>query len=161
MIVFLVPGLGTAPAGPSWPWGAYHGRLLLIERVPRRRARGADRPVRLAHLRDGHPGRPRLVSSVPLADPRSAAGYTRPSAGRLGPAARPSPAALDPLRTIGLVFAARASLLPRTWVTGLRIENPLARSHRVLRLVVVGLVLPAALVFVISGTFSPFLYFQF
>jgi hypothetical protein len=46
-------------------------------------------------------------------------------------------------------------------VTGVRLENPIPRAHRVLRLAVVGLVLPAALVFVISGTFSPFLYFQF
>ena len=60
-----------------------------------------------------------------------------------------------------LAFGAGSVLLPRTWVTGVRLENPLVARHRLLRLAVVGVVLPAALVLVISGTFSPFLYFQF
>ena len=69
--------------------------------------------------------------------------------------------ALDPIATACLVFGVGSVLLPRTWVTGVRLENPIPLAHRALRLVVVGLVLPAALVFVIAGTFSPFLYFQF
>jgi hypothetical protein len=52
-------------------------------------------------------------------------------------------------------------LIPATWVTGVHLADPSARWDRALRLAAVGVVLPAALVLVVVGSFSPFLYFQF
>ncbi|HEX2755445.1 MAG TPA: MBOAT family protein [Candidatus Limnocylindrales bacterium] len=159
VIVFLVTGLWH---GANWTfvlWGAYHGILLLLERIS-----GAGRGAGI------RPAGWQIVTVVlvvlgwvlfrsPTLD--YAAGYyaalLRP--GLILPL--DVRVALDPLATACLVFGAGSVLLPRTWVTGVRLENPLPRAHRVLRLVVIGVVLPAALVFVISGTFSPFLYFQF
>jgi alginate O-acetyltransferase complex protein AlgI len=159
VIVFLVTGLWH---GANWTfvlWGAYHGMLLLIERVTGAGRGTGIRPVGWQ------------IATVVLVvlgwvlfrspDLAYAAGY-------YAALVRPGLAlpldmriALDPLATACLLFGAGSVLLPRTWVTGVRLENPLPLAHRALRLVVVGLVLPAALIFVISGTFSPFLYFQF
>jgi alginate O-acetyltransferase complex protein AlgI len=159
VIVFLVTGLWH---GANWTfvlWGAYHGILLLIERLTGAGRGGGIRPagwqvVTVALVVLGW-----VLFRAPTLD--AAAGYY---AALLRPGLDlplDLRVALDPLATLCLVFGAGSVLLPRTWVTGVRLENPLPDSHRVLRLVVAGLVLPAALVFVISGTFSPFLYFQF
>jgi alginate O-acetyltransferase complex protein AlgI len=159
VIVFLVTGLWH---GANWTfvlWGAYHGILLLVERLT---GAGRGAGIRAAGWQ---------VSTVALVvlgwvlfrSPtlEYAAGYyaalLRPGLG-LPLDVR---VALDPLATACLVFGAGSVLIPRTWVTGVRLENPVPIGHRALRLAMVGLVLPAALIFVISGTFSPFLYFQF
>jgi alginate O-acetyltransferase complex protein AlgI len=159
VIVFLVTGLWH---GANWTfvlWGAYHGVLLLVERLT-----GAGRG---AGIRPA-PWQAATVALVVLGWVLFRSPTLDYAAGYYGALLRPGlglpldvRVALDPLATICLVFGAGSVLLPRTWVTGVRLENPLAGSHRLLRLAVVGLVLPAALVFVISGTFSPFLYFQF
>ena len=159
VIVFLVTGLWH---GANWTfvlWGAYHGLLLLLERVTGAGRGSGIRPVPWQAVTVVLVVLGWVLFRAPTLD--AAAGYyaalLRPGL-ELPLAVR---VALDPLATICLVFGAGSVLLPRTWVTGVRLENPLVASHRALRLVVVGLVLPAALVFVISGTFSPFLYFQF
>ena len=159
VIVFLVTGLWH---GANWTfvmWGAYHGTLLLIERVT-----GVGRGTG----RRAVPWQGVTVVLVALGWVLFRAPTLEAAAGYYAALLRPGlglpldlRVALDPLATICLVFGAGSVLLPRTWVTGVRLENPLVRGHRVLRLAVVGLVLPAALAFVIAGTFSPFLYFQF
>jgi alginate O-acetyltransferase complex protein AlgI len=159
VIVFLVTGLWH---GANWTfvlWGAYHGILLLLERLAGAGRGPGIRPV---------PWQAVTVVLVVLGWVLFRAPTLDAAAGYYAALLRPGlelplsvRVALDPLATLCLVFGAGSVLLPRTWVTGVRLENPLVASHRALRLVVVGLVLPAALVFVISGTFSPFLYFQF
>jgi alginate O-acetyltransferase complex protein AlgI len=159
VIVFLVTGLWH---GANWTfvlWGAYHGVLLLLERLT---GAGRGAGIRAA------PWQVVTVVLVVLGWVLFRAPSVDYAAGYYAALLRPGldlpldmRVALDPLATICLAFGAASVLLPRTWVTGVRLENPHARSNRVLRLVMVGLVLPAALVFVISGTFSPFLYFQF
>lgn len=62
---------------------------------------------------------------------------------------------------IALVIGAGSVLIPRTWVTGVRLENPSTLPIRALRLTMVVAILPASLLVVMAGTFSPFLYFQF
>ncbi len=46
-------------------------------------------------------------------------------------------------------------------MTGVRLEHAGTPRLRYLRLAAVGIVFPAAIVFLIAGDFSPFLYFQF
>jgi alginate O-acetyltransferase complex protein AlgI len=159
VIVFLVTGLWH---GANWTfvlWGAYHGILLLLERLT-----GAGRGTGIRPAPWGAITVVLVVLGWVLfrsPDLAYAAGYyaalVRPGL-ELPLDMR---VALDPIAAICLVFGAGSVLLPRTWVTGVRLEDPRVGRHRLLRLAVVGLVLPAALVFVISGTFSPFLYFQF
>ena len=62
---------------------------------------------------------------------------------------------------IALAIGIATVALPRTWVTGLRLEMDDTRLAGALRLLVVGVALPVALILVVSGTFSPFLYFRF
>ncbi|MGZ9275661.1 MAG: MBOAT family O-acyltransferase, partial [Candidatus Limnocylindrales bacterium] len=52
-------------------------------------------------------------------------------------------------------------LLPRDWVTGVRLERADIPRIRVMRVAVVAVVFPAAVAFLVAGDFSPFLYFQF
>jgi alginate O-acetyltransferase complex protein AlgI len=69
--------------------------------------------------------------------------------------------AAQPLAVAALVFGCASALIPAKWVTGVRLMDPTTRPIRVLRAGFALVVLPAAMVFVLTGTFSPFLYFQF
>ena len=159
VIVFLVTGLWH---GANWTfvlWGAYHGVLLLIERLTGAGRGAGIRPARWQVVTVGLVVLGWVLFRSPTLE--YAGGYY---AALLRPGLDlplDVRVALDPLATLCLVFGLGSVLLPRTWVTGVRLENPLARTNRVLRLVIIGVVLPVALIFVISGTFSPFLYFQF
>jgi alginate O-acetyltransferase complex protein AlgI len=159
VIVFLVTGLWH---GANWTfilWGAYHGILLLLERLTGAGRGTAPRPALWQVTTVG------LVVLGWVLFRSPSVGY---AAGYYAALLRPGlelPLAirqvLDPVTVVCLIVGIGSVLLPRTWVTGVRLENPIPRVNRVLRLVMVGVVLPAALVLVISGTFSPFLYFQF
>jgi alginate O-acetyltransferase complex protein AlgI len=160
IIVFLVTGLWH---GANWTfllWGAYHGALLLVERVAgvgRREPRGVWSVV----------GQARTVVLVMFGwilfrsiDIPYAAGYIgalfRPTGGLTPDLAL----ALDPLATIALAIGVGSVAIPRWWVTGVQLERAPTWTLRGLRAATVGVVLPMALVFLIAGTFSPFLYFQ-
>ncbi len=69
--------------------------------------------------------------------------------------------AITPQAMIALFIGAGSVLTPRTWVTGVRLENPSTLPIRLLRLAMIVVVLPASLVVVMAGAYSPFLYFQF
>jgi alginate O-acetyltransferase complex protein AlgI len=158
IIVFLVTGLWH---GANWTfvvWGMYHGVLLLIERAT-------------GFGRDRRPAAPWQLVAVTLVllgwvffrspDLGYAIGYfqafLRPGAGLTADIRF----ALDPLAAIALVFGAASALIPASWVTGVRLEDPGPTAQRVLRLSMVAVVLPVSLIFVMASTFSPFLYFQF
>lgn len=160
VIVFLVTGLWH---GANWTfvlWGGYHGILLLLERLTGVGRRATEvRPVGWQVVTVVLVLLGWVLFRSPSLD--HAAGYyaalLRPGVGlpldvRI---------ALDPLATLCLAVGAGSVVLPRTWVTGVRLEQPGPRLNRVLRLVAIGVILPASLVLVISGSFSPFLYFQF
>jgi alginate O-acetyltransferase complex protein AlgI len=160
VIVFLVTGLWH---GANWTfvlWGAYHGLLLLIERVLGvGRGPGGDR-----HAAWQVP----TVALVLLGWVLFRAPDVGYAIGYYGALLDPSltmpidvRVALDPVAAGALIIGIGSVLLPRTWVTGVRLEDPTRRLNRGLRLATVAVVLPAALVLVIAGTFSPFLYFQF
>ncbi|HEY0444525.1 MAG TPA: MBOAT family protein [Candidatus Limnocylindrales bacterium] len=161
IVVFLVTGFWH---GANWTflvWGAYHGVLLLLERI-----RGIGRD-------------PRQVSTSVVAQARTvglvmfgwilfrspdlgyAAGFVRallrpgldvPSAVRL---------ATGPLAILCLVIGVGSVLIPVAWVTGLRLERAPTWRVRALRATTLAIVFPVAVVFLLSGTFTPFLYFQF
>jgi alginate O-acetyltransferase complex protein AlgI len=160
VIVFLVTGLWH---GANWTfllWGAYHGMLLLLERVAGV-ARGAN-------LVRSWPWQAPTVVLVLLGWVLFRAPTVEAAAGYYAALLRPGldlplamRVALDPVAILCLVFGAGSVLLPRTWVTGVHLADPSATFDRALRVVAVGVVLPAAVVLVIAGSFSPFLYFQF
>jgi alginate O-acetyltransferase complex protein AlgI len=158
IIVFLVTGLWH---GANWTfviWGMYHGVLLLLERA-------------VGFGRDRRPAAPWQLVAIALVlvgwvffrspDLRYALGY-------LEAFLRPGTAltadirfALDPLAMITLGIGVGSALIPTSWVTGRRLEDPGPTTQRVLRISMVAVVLPVSLVFVLASTFSPFLYFQF
>jgi alginate O-acetyltransferase complex protein AlgI len=162
VIVFLITGLWHGAAWTFVLWGGYHGVLLLIERARGigRGDRDDDRPDPL--------GQTRTVALVLFGwilfrspDIGHAIGYmaalVRPGLDVPVSMAR----VLDPLATIALAIGCASVLLPRDWVTGVRLEGASIPAVRVLRLAVVAVVFPVAISFLVAGDFSPFLYFQF
>jgi alginate O-acetyltransferase complex protein AlgI len=162
VIVFLITGLWHGAAWTFVLWGGYHGVLLLIERVlgVGRGDPGDDRADPL--------GQARTVAVVLFGwilfrspDIGHAIGY-------MGSLLRPGPElpvsmtrALDPLAIIVLAIGCASVLLPRDWVTGVRLEQAQIPAVRAMRLAVIAVVFPAAISFLVAGDFSPFLYFQF
>jgi alginate O-acetyltransferase complex protein AlgI len=150
--------------GAAWTfvlWGALHGTFLLVERLAG--IGGAADDTRSDPL-----GQARTIVLVLFAwilfrssDLDYALGFMaalfQPSLDLPATAAR----ALDPLAALAIGIGCATVLLPRDWVTGVRLEQIGAARLRFLRLAAVGIVFPAAIVFLIAGDFSPFLYFQF
>jgi alginate O-acetyltransferase complex protein AlgI len=172
VIVFLIVGLWHGAAWTFVLWGAYHGVLLLVERalgVGRDGARRgdvgrgdaeADRPDPL--------GQARTVALVLFGWILFRAPDLGHAVGYMAALARPGldlpvslARSLDPLAIIALAIGCASVLLPRDWVTGVRLERATMPAVRALRLAVVALVFPTAVSFLIAGDFSPFLYFQF
>ena len=159
-IVFLATGLWH---GANWTfvlWGAYHGVLLALERA-RGVARGDAAPrswwwqaTTILLVVCGW-----VLFRSPTID--YAIGWFA-SLGRLGGPVPPDVAlAIDPIALAALAFGCGSVLLPASWVTGVRLERPVSAGIRVLRAGTALVVLPIAIVLVIAGSFSPFLYFQF
>ena len=158
-IVFLVTGLWH---GANWTfvvWGAYHGTWLMIERAlgigraagPRSRI---WQPVTILIVMAGW-----VLFRASSLD--AAAGYFAAFLRPNGTIVAEFALAAEPLALGVLALGAASALLPASWVTGVRLEQPQLRLNRMLRVAVATLVLPAAMVLVLTGTFSPFLYFQF
>jgi alginate O-acetyltransferase complex protein AlgI len=162
ILVFLATGIWH---GANWTfvvWGAYHGVLLLSERVL-----GVGRKLPDASAR-GVVANARTVALVTFGwilfrspDMDYALGY-------IGALARPGASvpvdvalAFDPLVAVALAIGIGSVLLPGDWVTGWRLQVEETRRSSVLRLGAALGVFPLALVFVVAGEFSPFLYFQF
>jgi alginate O-acetyltransferase complex protein AlgI len=160
VIVFLVTGLWH---GANWTfvvWGAYHGLLLLVER---RLGIGRGREERFAWL-----ARARTVGLVMFGwilfrspDIGSAVAYVTAFADLSGPLGGDVSLAFSPLARLALVAGVASFLLPGTWVTGRRLVEDARPALGGLRLVQVAVVLPAAIVALLAGTFHPFLYFNF
>ena len=159
---YLIVGLWHGAAWTFVLWGAYHGVLLLIER-----ALGIGRGDRDDDRADPL-GQARTIALVLFGwilfrspDIGHAVAYMtallRPGLDLPIALAR----TLDPLAIIALAIGCASVLLPRDWVTGVRLERATLPTIRVLRLAVVAIVFPAAVSFLVAGDFSPFLYFQF
>jgi alginate O-acetyltransferase complex protein AlgI len=159
IVVFLITGLWH---GANWTfvaWGAYHGLLLLFERMTGLgrgdRPRGAIWQVPTVALV--------MAGWILFRSPTLgyAAGFVRSLFRIDAPVPLTVSLAAEPIALLGLVIGCASVLIPATWVTGVRLEHPDLRLVRALRVAMVALILPASLVAVMSGNFSPFLYFQF
>lgn len=161
IFVFLITGLWHGAAWTFVLWGAFHGAVLLVERVAGVGGAADDaRPDRI--------GQARTIALVLFAwilfrspDLDYALGFMgallHPTLALPGDAAR----ALDPLAALAMGIGCASVLLPRDWVTGRRLEHATTPRLRWMRLASVAVVFPAAIVFLVAGDFSPFLYFQF
>ncbi len=166
VIVFLATGLWHGAAWTFVLWGGYHGALLIIER-----ATGLARSERFVGLRRAVTFLLVIVGWVLF---RAA---DLPEAGRMlgamawpsgirGPYLGVSPdlaLLLEPQRLVLLGLTVLLALLPATFVLG-RIMDGLdgVPSRSQARARALGLTLsPYAAVAAASGSFSPFLYFQF
>jgi alginate O-acetyltransferase complex protein AlgI len=160
VIVFLVTGLWH---GASWTfivWGGYHGVLLLIERMAGVGRGGslerswAWQPVTVALVLFGW-----ILFRSPTLE--YAAGFVA-ALTRLETTLLPAVAlVINPLVIVALVVGAGSVLLPASWVTGVRLEDPAPLFNRVLRLGFAWVLLPLSVLLVVASGFSPFLYFQF
>ena len=159
VIVFLVTGLWHGANWTFLAWGGYHGGLLLIERV--------------AGVGRGSRPRARLWQAVTIVLVMLGwVLFRSPSIdhamGYLGAFLRPGGSlpldltlVLEPLAFAALLAGCASVLIPPAWVTGVRLEYPDLRGNRLARLMTAVVLLPVALVLVLTGSFSPFLYFQF
>jgi alginate O-acetyltransferase complex protein AlgI len=159
VIVFLVTGLWH---GANWTfvvWGGYHGLLLLLERATGVARGGGPRP---------RAWQPVTIVLVMFGWVLFRSPSIEHAIGYLGAFLRPGGSlpldvalAAEPLALAALLLGCASALIPASWVTGVRLTQPDLSINRVARLATAAFLLPAALVLVLTGTFSPFLYFQF
>jgi alginate O-acetyltransferase complex protein AlgI len=159
VIVFLVTGLWH---GANWTfvaWGGYHGLLLLLERAAGVARGGASRP---------RPWQVVTIVLVMLGWILFRSPSIEHAVGYLGAFFRPGTTlpvdlalAAEPLALAMLAIGCASALIPASWVTGVRLQEPQLQVNRLARLATAAVLLPAALILVLTGTFSPFLYFQF
>jgi alginate O-acetyltransferase complex protein AlgI len=160
-IVFLLTG---AWHGANWTfvaWGAYHGSLLVLERVTGRaeaRAPGAVASRRALTfvlvmvgwvLFRAHdlPDAGQILLSMAGANGWGMDGAMQ--------------AALTNRRTLTLVLASTVILMPAWFVTGRYLDHARSAAADRLRLAYSTLGMGYSAVLIAAGTFSPFLYYQF
>ena len=163
-VVFLATGLWHGAAWTFVFWGAYHGGLLMLERVTGQRATDAAAASFVW-------GRRALtfvlvVFGWVLFRARSmsqAARFLKAMVVPTGTEFSPELAlALTPQTTFTLVAALIVLvLLPRDFVAGLSLTRSSRTPVVAWRYATILVLLPAAVVVAASTTFSPFLYFRF
>lgn len=161
IVVFLITGFWH---GANWTfivWGAYHGFWLILERV-RRRDGALPRHREVA-------GRARTLFIVMI-------GWVLFQAATLGDALEfirtmfsglPTSVSIDlslvlsTQAVVALAVGALSFAMPRNWAIGPLLDDGDGRLVAALRSTIVFVGLPIALVLVIAGSYSPFLYFRF
>ncbi len=157
LVVFFLTGIWHGAGWTFILWGLYHGLLLVGERVTGIRTLP---DARMTALRRAATFLLVLLGWVLFrsADVGQAGDFYRAmaglDAGALSDAVR---TAASPEAVAALVVGVLSVLLPRDFVTGVRVGE--SRSP-VVRIAVVALA-PLAAIAVAAGSFSPFLYFQF
>ena len=160
-IVFVLCGIWHGAAWQFLAWGAFHGALLVVERITDQRPVGEAaaawwrRPLVLLLVMLGWVIF-RADSIAQAADVYRAM-FSFSGAGLIPAVAE----ALTGRVFAILVLASAVVLLPRDFVAGPLIARGRGVTVVVLRGLVLGLGAPYATLLVASGTFSPFLYFQF
>ncbi|MCB2224376.1 MAG: MBOAT family protein [Actinobacteria bacterium] len=160
VVVFLLTGLWH---GANWTfvvWGAYHGTLLIVERVTGQRP--VDR-ASAAWLRRAVVLLAVMVGWVVFRAESLAAAwhYLQAMFGFTGTGLTAAVGEASTTRALAALAAGSLSVvLPGSFVAGVRLigrSRPAALARAALLLVA----LPYTLAVVASGSFSPFLYFQF
>lgn len=162
-IVFLLTGLWHGAAWTFVLWGAWHGGLVIVERL-----------TGVARMDDDRLHVVRRTLTLVLV----IVGWVLFRSGSVDQALEvlramfvsfdfgtlPAPvadAARGPAVT-ALVIGVASFLLPRTWLTGQRVQDlPWTPGRGLVLRVAVLATLPYAAITVAAGSFSPFLYFQF
>lgn len=162
VIVFLLTGLWH---GANWTfvvWGAYHGTLLVIERVTGQRPVGDRAPN--SWLRRGLVFLAVILGWVVFrADSLGQAfGIYEAMFTWSGLGLPPEVELVVTTRAIiALAIGLATVVLPRTFVGGISIPHSVGRRPAIARFAMMFIVLPYALTLTVSGSFSPFLYYQF
>jgi alginate O-acetyltransferase complex protein AlgI len=160
-IVFALVGIWH---GANWTfllWGLYHGAWLVAERLTGQRPTGAA--ATWAPLRRAIVLLAVMVGWVMFRSPD--VGYALDylgamfSAGGITPEAVTS--AVDTRALIALGVGAASVLVPGNAVGGLLVTGWQGVRGAAVRFAEVGVMFPYALIVVASGSFSPFLYYQF
>ena len=162
VLVFLLVGLWHGAAWTFVLWGAFHGALLVVERLTGTGAVPAD-PRWVALRRAG------TLALVVLGWVLFRSPDLATAGSVLGALVVPDPGGLTDVvaasithqRVLVLVLAATVVLLPRRRSTGRFVAADRGVPAGALRLVVMTAGTGYAAVLVAAGTFSPFLYFQF
>jgi alginate O-acetyltransferase complex protein AlgI len=163
VITFVLVGFWHGAEWTFLLWGLYHGSLLLLERLIGQRPVG-DGTVSLVVVRRA------VVVLLVMVGWVFFRAESVPDAFRyLQAMFTPTDFAMDPRvndaltnqALLVLIGASVIFLLPRRFVIGRWLAAGRTWPAWAGRVVVVGALLPLALAFVVSGTFSPFLYFQF
>jgi alginate O-acetyltransferase complex protein AlgI len=161
-IVFFLVGLWH---GASWTfviWGIYHGVLLVVERVTGQRPVGDEAP-------SSWPRRLYTLFAVMvgwvLFRSSSMSQAISILEAMLTPQGGPLPASVAVVLTtrvqVTMILASLVVLLPRDFVGGIVIPQASGRPAVAGRMGLMLLGLPYAMALVATGTFSPFLYYQF
>ena len=161
-IVFAVTGLWHGAALSFIVWGCYHGALVIVERLMG--VGTTDAHCRFWPLRRALTFVLVLLGWVIFRANglRHALEYLRrmfvPGGSGLDPAVSD---AIDNRVWLAILVACGSVLLPGALAIGRSLMDSRDRWAVAARWATIGLVLPAALVIVSVGNFSPFLYFQF
>jgi alginate O-acetyltransferase complex protein AlgI len=161
-VVFLLTGLWHGAAWTFVIWGAFHGLLLVAERVTGQRPVGDDAP-------NSWPRRAYTMFAVMLGWVVFRSETLEQAGSFLKAMFTPSGTLLPPevstvLTTrvqITLALALLVVFLPRTYVTGTTLTSRVGRLAAAGRLGLMLLGFPFAVALVAVGTFSPFIYYQF
>ena len=160
-IVFVLVGIWH---GANWTfllWGIYHGAWLVAERLTGQRPVGDG--ATWAPLRRAITLLAVMVGWVMFRSPSAghAFGYLAAmfSAGGITPEAITT--AVDTRAVLALTVGAASVLIPGNIVGGLLVTGWRGSRGVALRVAEVAIALPIVMIVVASGSFSPFLYYQF
>ena len=162
-IIFLLTGIWHGAAWTFVVWGAYHGVLMVIERLT---GVGTREPKTIgeAAVRRALTLLLVIVGWVFFRADGMEQAFAMIQAmfvPTFGPVPDTILAAVSTQGIIMLIVGCLVALLPPTFVTGRAIERFDATPGKLLRVAVICVLVPYAAISVAAGTFSPFLYFQF
>jgi alginate O-acetyltransferase complex protein AlgI len=162
VIVFLATGLWH---GASWTfviWGAYHGALLIVERLTGLRT--TTDPVRVAPLRRGLTFLLVVLGWVIFRSENLAyAGsfYQAMFSANVGPIDESIRASLTMRNLLMLAGASGIIFVPRDFSGGAWLVEAQGPAATIVRACLMLAVLPLSVLAIVSADFHPFLYFRF
>ena len=165
ILVFLLTGFWH---GANWTfilWGVYHGFWLIFDRIFNKGSRSGNRPtgLKLVFFRFGTLLLVMIGWTIFRAESITQAGeyYFALFGGNAGYFSAALLRIVNNQAVLALAIGSLAFFAPRNFALGPIIEQSDSRFGSMLRYGLVLVALPLTLMLIITGTFSPFLYFQF